>query len=56
MPGQKVREFGERKSWIKSAIFSKDGQIVATASEDGKVRIWNFAGKLIYEFIDNKQN
>jgi WD40 repeat protein len=40
---------------VRSVTFSPNGKIIATASEDNTVRLWNINGKEIRRFIDNNQ-
>ncbi|QEI43760.1 Protein TolB [Dolichospermum sp. UHCC 0315A] len=40
---------------VRSVTFSPNGKIIATASEDNTVRLWNINGKEIRKFIDNNQ-
>lgn len=49
--GQIVRQFSGHTDKIFSAIYSHDGKLIATASGDKSIRIWNaFDGKLIRHF------
>ncbi|MDB9435840.1 AAA-like domain-containing protein [Dolichospermum lemmermannii CS-548] len=40
---------------VRSVTFSPNGKIIATASEDNTVRVWNINGKEIRRFIGNNQ-
>jgi WD40 repeat protein len=40
---------------VRSVTFSPNGKIIATASEDNTVRLWNINGKEIRRFITNNQ-
>ncbi|MBS9386576.1 MAG: AAA-like domain-containing protein [Dolichospermum sp. BR01] len=40
---------------VRSVTFSPNGKIIATASEDNTVRLWNINGKEIRRFIGNNQ-
>lgn len=40
---------------VRSVIFSPDGKMIATASEDNTVRVWNINGREIRKFTGNNQ-
>ncbi|NET57760.1 MAG: hypothetical protein F6K47_16855 [Symploca sp. SIO2E6] len=40
---------------VVSASFSSDGQIIATASEDGTVKLWNLVGEELQTFSANQE-
>ncbi|TAD79227.1 MAG: hypothetical protein EA001_04795 [Oscillatoriales cyanobacterium] len=45
--GQFVRELGRHPDSIYCIAFSPNGQLVATASNDGTAKIWNLQGQLV---------
>ena len=40
-------------SWVNSVSFSPDGEMIASASDDGTVRLWNRAGNLLQTLVDH---
>lgn len=43
------------KDAVRSVTFSPNGQMIATASEDNTVRLWNIKGREIRKFTGNNQ-
>lgn len=48
--GTLVRELGQHSARINCATFSADGQLIATASDDGTARLWNRQGQVVKQF------
>ncbi len=51
------RSFKAHKNWIKQVAFSPDGELIATASADGTVGLWNRQGqKIIKPLIEHDES
>jgi WD40 repeat protein len=40
--GHRLAQLDEHRSWVSSAVFSPDGKLVVTASDDGTARVWEW--------------
>ena len=47
---REVNQFSGHQGWVKSASFSPDGHYLATAGDDGMVKIWHTSQGLIDEW------
>jgi WD40 repeat protein len=42
-PGKELRKFRGHAKEVMSVAFGKDGKLLASASNDGSVKLWDFA-------------
>ncbi len=57
VPDQPLREFKGHGDWINAIAFSGDGKLIASASRDRTVKVWEAAtGKEVATFKGNPSN